>query len=145
MDYELRQIEGFTMLGVAGGLAEIGRLWDRCGQHFASGRLVSADAQVMACAAEFTRDGAIVYVAGVPHDEQPTPLEGFEQFPVPGGRYALVHHRGPYSELSSLPGPLRAALEEAGERPTDRWLEIYRPLGASGETHVEIGVLLADG
>ncbi len=144
MDYELRQIKAFTMLGVAGGLEDIGRLWHLCRERFTDASLVSIDPAVMACAAEFVREGANIYVAGVPCLDEPAHLEGFVRYQVPGGRYALMHHRGPYSELSQIPGPLREALEAAGERPTDRWLELYRPLGAQGETHVEIGVLLSD-
>ena len=145
MDYQIQQLPPFTMLGVTGGLEEIGALWDRVGPHFADGSLVSSDPLVMATAAEFLREGRVVYAAGAPCLDTTAGLEGFERIEVPGGRYALVHHWGPYSELAAIPGPLHTALEAAGESPTAHWLEVYRPLAEDGSTHVEIGVLLADG
>jgi predicted transcriptional regulator YdeE len=145
VDYEFRQQPPFTMLGVTGGLEEIGTLWDRVGKHFADGSLVSSDPEVMATAAEFLRDGSVVYAAGAPSLDGSAALEGFEHIAVPGGRYALVHHYGPYSDLAEIARGLHTALEAAGESPTAHWLEIYRPLSEDGSTHVEIGVLLAYG
>ena len=148
MDYEIRQIAAFTMLGLTGGIEDIGALWHHAGEHFADGSLRSADPALRACAAEFVRDGRMVYAAGAPCLGAATDLEGNEGFvrlEVPGGRYALVGHRGALSELSSIPAPLRAALEAAGQRPTSHWLELYHAPAEDGSTLVEIGVLLADG
>jgi predicted transcriptional regulator YdeE len=127
------------MVGVSGGLSQIGELWDRCGKQFEGDRLVSADPEVMACAYSFPREGAVVYVAGVPaSDTTPVP-EGFTRIDVPGGEYVLVHHYGPYSELASIPDPLAEAVKAVGRTPTADWLELYRPLGPNGETLVELG------
>ncbi|MSP22768.1 MAG: hypothetical protein EXR66_07105 [Dehalococcoidia bacterium] len=148
MEYEIRQLAGFAMLGLTGGLKDIGALWDHAAEHFADGSLRSADPSITACAAECLDNDRVVYAAGAPCLEAASDLEGndgFRRIEVPGGRYALVHHRGAFHELKTIPGPLRAALEAAGEQPTGHWLELYRPAVGGGSTQVEIGVLLADG
>jgi len=141
MDFDIRELAPFQMLGVAGGFDGIAELWDRIGEAIEPGGLVSSDPRVEAYAAEFRWGDAVVYAAGVPC-EPGASHPGLELFEVPGGRYALVTHHGAFGEMPALSRALARALEAAGHSPTEHWVELYYPDDEKGRHHVEMGVLV---
>ena len=143
VEFEVRELAAFEMLGAVSDFNEIADLWARIGQAMGPGMLRSADPAVGACAAEFPRGGRAVYAAGVPC-EPGSMHPGLERLPVPGGRYAIATHRGEHAEMPQVAHALNGAVRDAGLRATTRWVELYYPDSADGRHHVEMGVLLEE-
>jgi predicted transcriptional regulator YdeE len=149
VDFEVRQIEALRMLGVGGGLKEIGELWHRCGEGFEAGWLPTITEGVSALG--FVRvepDGGLRYFAGVAADASavapPPEAEGFELLDVPAGRYAFVHHEGSTARIHDLQVALQAAARAAGETPDGTELELYHPASNPPDAVVDIGARLGD-
>ncbi len=140
MEYEIRELPSYRILGLAGRIREIGQIWEGLGPGFRDGRLRSSYPDIEAMAAVLHDDDGIHYVAGVPMRGTQIP-RGFVSTDVPGGRYAITNHRGEHSEMPELMRALDHAATDAGERPTGVQVELYYRDSSTGKS-IELGVQL---